>query len=568
MEEARVEIRNLRRDAADQLKKRRADGERRHRRGAPPARDAPADDRPPHRRGRPRRRGQGTGGPRGLVARAPLVRPTDAPPAAHEPAPRRSAAVRRRSARPARRRSCRPTTCRGTSRSSWTATGAGPAPRGLSELEGHAAGVEAIRELLRHAVRRGVPVLTLYAFSRENWARTDDEVDRAVRAARGGDPERDRRAPRAGRPGPPARPARRAARRDAGVDRRGARRDGRRRRGCCSTSRSTTPAGPSSSTPFRRLVASGVAPDDDRRGDDQRGAVHGRPARPRPRHPDRRRAAPLQLPDLAVGLRRVLLTATRSGPTSGPTRSTPPCSSSPAAPPLRPLTPDGLSAMRQRAISAAVLVPPCSSSCALGGVGPRRRRSRSSRARRDRGLPPPDARPATPPFAGARHRARPRRRRSTRRSRSVPRGRGPPARRPSGSCSSAIGGVHPTGPARRPRGLDGDRLRGAVRRRCSAFVVRLGARPRRPSPAERAARLPRRRARLDPRSSSCAVWAFDTGAYLVGKRFGRTQFLTHISPSKTLEGVVGGVVADDGRRRAAALGARPAAAPRAACSGR
>jgi undecaprenyl diphosphate synthase len=48
--------------------------------------------------------------------------------------------------------------------------------RGVSEIEGHAAGVEAIRELLRHAVRRGIPVMTLYAFSRENWARTDDEV--------------------------------------------------------------------------------------------------------------------------------------------------------------------------------------------------------------------------------------------------------------------------------------------------------------------------------------------------------------------------------------------------------
>jgi undecaprenyl diphosphate synthase len=36
--------------------------------------------------------------------------------------------------------------------------------------------VEAIREILRHAVRRGVPILTLYAFSRENWARSDDEV--------------------------------------------------------------------------------------------------------------------------------------------------------------------------------------------------------------------------------------------------------------------------------------------------------------------------------------------------------------------------------------------------------
>jgi undecaprenyl diphosphate synthase len=48
--------------------------------------------------------------------------------------------------------------------------------KGLSELEGHGAGVETIRTVLRHVVRRGVPVLSLYAFSRENWARSDDEV--------------------------------------------------------------------------------------------------------------------------------------------------------------------------------------------------------------------------------------------------------------------------------------------------------------------------------------------------------------------------------------------------------
>ena len=48
--------------------------------------------------------------------------------------------------------------------------------RGLPELDGHAAGVEAIRGLLRHAVRRDVRYLTLYAFSRENWARSDEEV--------------------------------------------------------------------------------------------------------------------------------------------------------------------------------------------------------------------------------------------------------------------------------------------------------------------------------------------------------------------------------------------------------
>jgi phosphatidate cytidylyltransferase len=40
-----------------------------------------------------------------------------------------------------------------------------------------------------------------------------------------------------------------------------------------------------------------------------------------------------------------------------------------------------------------------------------------------------------------------------------------------------------------------------------------------------------------------AVWSYDTGAYLVGKQFGRAKFLTHISPSKTYAGLVGGVVA-------------------------
>jgi phosphatidate cytidylyltransferase len=39
------------------------------------------------------------------------------------------------------------------------------------------------------------------------------------------------------------------------------------------------------------------------------------------------------------------------------------------------------------------------------------------------------------------------------------------------------------------------------------------------------------------------VWAYDTGAYLVGKRLGRARFLTHISPSKTYAGLAGGLLA-------------------------
>jgi phosphatidate cytidylyltransferase len=38
------------------------------------------------------------------------------------------------------------------------------------------------------------------------------------------------------------------------------------------------------------------------------------------------------------------------------------------------------------------------------------------------------------------------------------------------------------------------------------------------------------------------VWAFDTGAYMVGRAIGRRPFLPWISPKKTLEGVLGGLV--------------------------
>ncbi len=39
------------------------------------------------------------------------------------------------------------------------------------------------------------------------------------------------------------------------------------------------------------------------------------------------------------------------------------------------------------------------------------------------------------------------------------------------------------------------------------------------------------------------VWAFDTGAFLVGRQIGRHKFIEHISPAKSVEGVIGGLVA-------------------------
>ena len=48
--------------------------------------------------------------------------------------------------------------------------------RGVPEAQGHAAGVEAIRPIVEHASQVGIEVLTIYAFSRENWQRSSAEV--------------------------------------------------------------------------------------------------------------------------------------------------------------------------------------------------------------------------------------------------------------------------------------------------------------------------------------------------------------------------------------------------------
>ncbi|HVO83777.1 MAG TPA: isoprenyl transferase [Syntrophobacteria bacterium] len=49
--------------------------------------------------------------------------------------------------------------------------------RNLGRIEGHRAGAESVRTIVRCCRRIGIPILTLYAFSKENWQRPKREVN-------------------------------------------------------------------------------------------------------------------------------------------------------------------------------------------------------------------------------------------------------------------------------------------------------------------------------------------------------------------------------------------------------
>ncbi len=49
--------------------------------------------------------------------------------------------------------------------------------RGLPRTAGHRQGVEAVRRTVRAALELGIPYLTLFSFSSENWARPASEID-------------------------------------------------------------------------------------------------------------------------------------------------------------------------------------------------------------------------------------------------------------------------------------------------------------------------------------------------------------------------------------------------------
>nr|WP_277347491.1 polyprenyl diphosphate synthase [Wenzhouxiangella sp. XN79A] len=54
------------------------------------------------------------------------------------------------------------------------------ARRGKPRTYGHQAGTEAARRIVRAVAERGIPVLTVYAFSSENWSRPRHEVTRLM----------------------------------------------------------------------------------------------------------------------------------------------------------------------------------------------------------------------------------------------------------------------------------------------------------------------------------------------------------------------------------------------------
>jgi len=52
---------------------------------------------------------------------------------------------------------------------------------GRPRLFGHRAGVENLRKILRASVELGISIVTLYAFSTENWTRPEDEIHGLLR---------------------------------------------------------------------------------------------------------------------------------------------------------------------------------------------------------------------------------------------------------------------------------------------------------------------------------------------------------------------------------------------------
>ena len=56
--------------------------------------------------------------------------------------------------------------------------------RGLPRTAGHKAGIDALRHVLDHSVKLGIKIISLYAFSTENWKRPKEEVEEIFKLLR------------------------------------------------------------------------------------------------------------------------------------------------------------------------------------------------------------------------------------------------------------------------------------------------------------------------------------------------------------------------------------------------
>ncbi len=54
--------------------------------------------------------------------------------------------------------------------------------KGLPRSAGHRAGIDRVKEIIKAASELGIKVVTLFAFSTENWARPQKEVNLLMRA--------------------------------------------------------------------------------------------------------------------------------------------------------------------------------------------------------------------------------------------------------------------------------------------------------------------------------------------------------------------------------------------------
>ena len=134
--------------------------------------------------------------------------------------------------------------------------------RHLPRVEGHRAGIQSVREVVETSARLGLEVLTLYAFSVENWKRPRgrgrhaDDAPQALPALELSTlHENNIRFNVIGRPDGLS-PDIRAELDDAAAARR------RRTPGCASTSRSTTAAAPRSWTRRGAAMAAGLSPEE------------------------------------------------------------------------------------------------------------------------------------------------------------------------------------------------------------------------------------------------------------------------------------------------------------------